>query len=71
MNNTQQIETSLKSLILDDDKELVAKLSFGFWTSLFESPYAKQMRTADLKRIFSNLPPKDILEFSKRVNNVH
>lgn len=40
-------------------EKLVAELSFGFWTALFKSPYAKQMRTTDLKRIFSNLPSKD------------
>lgn len=40
-------------------EKLIAELSFGFWTALFKSPYAKQMRTTDLKRIFSNLPSKD------------
>jgi hypothetical protein len=53
-----------KSKILKRNEEinkekLVAELSFGFWTALFKSPYAKQMRTTDLKRIFSNLPSKD------------
>ncbi len=53
-----------KSKILKRNEEinkekLIAELSFGFWTALFKSPYAKQMRTTDLKRIFPNLPAKD------------
>ena len=53
-----------KSKILKRNEEvnkekLVAELSFGFWTALFKSPYAKQMRTTDLKRIFPNLPSKN------------
>ncbi|MEA1880442.1 MAG: Abi family protein [Campylobacterota bacterium] len=56
-------------------EKLVAELSFGFWTSLFKAPYAKQMRTSDLKRIFPNLPPKnkdliDRAKLSTRLNHI-
>ncbi|CAA6813006.1 MAG: TIORF34 protein [uncultured Sulfurovum sp.] len=56
-------------------EKLVAELSFGFWTSLFKVPYAKQMRTYDLKRIFPNLPPKhkeliDRAKLSTRLNHI-
>jgi len=44
---------------LTKDK-LVAELSFGFWVNLFKSSYAGQMRIANLKQIFTNLPAKDI-----------
>lgn len=39
--------------------KLVAELSFGFWTALFQSPYKHQMRLSDLKQIFPNLPKKE------------
>ena len=39
--------------------KLVAELSFGFWTALFQSPYDKQMRLNNLKHIFPNLPKKE------------
>jgi len=39
--------------------KLVAELSFGFWTALFQSPYSHQMRTSNLKQIFPNLPKKE------------
>jgi hypothetical protein len=55
--------------------KLIAELSFGFWTSLFKSPYSKQMRISDLKNIFTNLPHKDILFIdraflSKKLNHI-
>lgn len=37
-------------------EKLVAELSFGFWTSLFQQPYDKNLRFVNLKQIFSNLP---------------
>jgi len=39
--------------------KLVAELSFGFWTALFQSPYKHQMRTSNLKQIFPTLPKKE------------
>jgi len=45
--------------ILTKDK-LVAELSFGFWVNLFKSSYDRQMRIANLKQIFTNLPSKEI-----------
>ncbi|RYA23358.1 hypothetical protein CRU96_08310 [Malaciobacter halophilus] len=38
--------------------KIVAELSFGFWVNLFKKPYAKKLRTYDLKKIFLNLPSK-------------
>lgn len=40
-------------------EKLVAELSFGFWTSLFQQPYDKNLRFSDLKQIFSHLPKKE------------
>lgn len=40
-------------------EKLVAELSFGFWTSLFQQPYDKVLRFTNLKQIFSNLPKKN------------
>jgi hypothetical protein len=51
-------------------EKLVAELSFGFWTALFKSPYAKQMRTTDLKRVFSNLPSKDKVLIDRSILSV-
>jgi hypothetical protein len=39
--------------------KIIAELSFGFWVNLFKKPYAKKLRTNDLKKIFLNLPPKN------------
>jgi len=44
--------------ILTSEK-LVAELSFGFWTSLFQQPYDNVLRFTNLKQIFSNLPKRD------------
>lgn len=40
--------------------KLVAELTFGFWTALFQSVYDNKMRTNNLKQIFPNLPPKEV-----------
>ena len=40
--------------------KLVAELTFGFWTALFQSVYDSKMRTNNLKQIFPNLPPKEV-----------
>lgn len=40
--------------------KIIAELSFGFWVNLFKKPYEKKLRINDLKKIFPNLPPKNI-----------
>ena len=40
--------------------KVIAELSFGFWVNLFKAPYAKNLRVNDLKKIFPNLPPKQV-----------
>lgn len=47
----------LRNEHLTKDK-LVAELSFGFWVNLFKSSYDRQMRIANLRQIFTNLPSK-------------
>ena len=64
-----------KSKILKRDEniskeKLITELSFGFWTALFKAPYAKQMRTTDLKRIFPNLPPKNKIKIDRALLSV-
>ena len=59
---------------LTKDK-LVAELSFGFWVNLFKSSYDRQMRIANLKQIFTNLPSKDIKlinrnELFQKINHI-
>jgi len=59
---------------LNKDK-LVAELSFGFWVNLFKSSYDRQMRIANLKQIFTNLPSKDIKlinrnELFQKINHI-
>jgi len=39
--------------------KLVAELTFGFWTGLFQSVYKDKMRLSSLKQIFPNLPSKN------------
>jgi len=40
--------------------KIIAELSFGFWVNLFKAPYANNLRVNDLKKIFPNLPPKQV-----------
>lgn len=40
--------------------QIIAELNFGFWTSLFKAPYAKQWRTKHLKQVFPNMPTKKV-----------
>ena len=40
--------------------KIIAELSFGFWVNLFKKPYDKKLRINDLKKIFPNLPPRNI-----------
>ncbi|MEN4046258.1 Abi family protein [Sulfurimonas sp. NWX367] len=55
--------------------KLISELSFGFWTALFQSAYNDKMRTAYLKQIFPNLPPKnreliDRKKISAKLNHI-
>jgi len=52
----QKIKSRKETLTKD---KLIAELSFGFWANLFKSSYDRQMRIANLKQIFTNLPSKD------------
>lgn len=47
-------------------EKLVAELSFGFWTSLFQQPYDKNLRFSSLRQIFSNLPKKEQKEVDRK-----
>lgn len=47
-------------------EKLVAELTFGFWTGLFQSAYKEKMRFNNLKQIFPNLPPKEVLEIDRK-----
>ena len=40
--------------------KIIAELSFGFWVNLFKKPYDKKLRINDLKKIFPNLPPRNV-----------
>lgn len=53
----QKIKSRKETLTKD---KLIAELSFGFWVNLFKSSYDRQMRIANLKQIFTNLPSKEI-----------
>ncbi len=53
----QKIKSRKETLTKD---KLIAELSFGFWANLFKSSYDRQMRIANLRQIFTNLPSKDI-----------
>lgn len=55
--------------------KLVAELTFGFWTAMFQSVYNEKMRTNNLKQIFPNLPPKvkeiiDRKKISSKLNHI-
>jgi len=53
----QKIKSRKESLTKD---KLIAELSLGFWANLFKSSYDRQMRIANLRQIFTNLPTKDV-----------
>ena len=38
--------------------KIIAELSFGFWVNLFKKPYEMKLRTKDISKIFTNLPPR-------------
>ena len=40
--------------------KIIAELSFGFWVNLLKKPYEKKLRINDLKKVFPNLPPKNV-----------
>ena len=39
--------------------KIIAELSFGFWVNLFKKPYEMKLRTKDIQKIFTNLPPRN------------
>ncbi len=47
--------------------KIIAELSFGFWVNLFKKPYEKKLRINDLKKIFPNLPSKNIKFTSREI----
>jgi len=54
-----------KHELVTKDK-LIAELSFGFWTGLFQSAYKDKMRFNTLKEIFPNLPSKKIQKIDRK-----
>jgi len=55
--------------------KVIAELPFGFWVNLFKDPYANNLRINDLKKIFSNLPPRQVKLINrkylyKRLNHI-
>lgn len=67
-----KLEMRKESLTKD---KLVAELTFGFWTGLFQSPYQDKMRFNSLKQIFPNLPsknqqPLDRKTLSSKLNHI-
>lgn len=47
--------------------KLVAELTLGFWTALFQSVYDDKMRMSSLKQIFPNLPPKEKMIVDRKI----
>ncbi|MCK9338274.1 MAG: hypothetical protein M0P43_10615 [Arcobacteraceae bacterium] len=47
--------------------KIIAELSFGFWVNLFKKPYANKLRTKELRKIFLNIPPKEIKTINREV----
>ena len=55
--------------------KVIAELPFGFWVNLFKDPYANNLRINDLKKIFPNLPPRQVKLINrkylyKRLNHI-
>ena len=61
-----KVKLNVRNEDVTKDK-LVAELSFGFWTALFQSPYDKQMRLNNLKHIFPNLPKKEEYTIDRKI----
>ena len=61
-DSLKKIEEAKKILYkraeLISKSKIIAELSFGFWVNLFKKPYEKKLRTKDIQKIFTNLPPK-------------
>ena len=61
-DSLRKIEEAKKILYkraeLISKSKIIAELSFGFWVNLFKKPYEKKLRTKDIQKIFTNLPPK-------------
>ena len=47
--------------------KLIAELSFGFWTALFQMAYKEKMRFNNLKQIFPNIPSKEKKEIDRKI----
>lgn len=47
--------------------KIIAELSFGFWVNLFKKPYATKLRTKELKKIFLNMPSKEIKTINREI----
>ena len=54
----EAINILYKRAELISKSKIIAELSFGFWVNLFKKPYEKKLRTKDIQKIFTNLPPK-------------
>ena len=61
-DSLRKIEEAKKILYkraeLISKSKIIAELSIGFWVNLFKKPYEKKLRTKDIQKIFTNLPPK-------------
>ena len=61
-DSLRKIEEAKKILYkraeLISKSKIIAELSFGFWVNLFKKPYEMKLRTKDIQKIFTNLPPK-------------
>jgi hypothetical protein len=63
-NAKKKLKSNNENIIKD---KLIAELTFGFWTGLFQSVYKEKMRANNLQQIFSNLPSKDILVIDRKL----
>ncbi|MCT7433413.1 Abi family protein [Aliarcobacter cryaerophilus] len=61
-DSLRKIEEAKKILYkraeLISKSKIIAELSFGFWVNLFKKRYEMKLRTKDIQKIFTNLPPK-------------
>lgn len=48
-------------------EKIIAELSFGFWVNLLKKPYDKKLRINDLKKIFLNLPSREVKMVNREV----
>lgn len=78
-DSQKKVDDAIKLLVRRKEHtpkdKIIAELSFGFWVNLFKAPYAKNLRINDLKKIFPNLPPKQVKLINreylfKRLNHI-